>query len=182
MSIPDSKLVIQAAKGDKDAFGSLYERYLDEIYRYVYFRVFNHQEAEDLTETVFLKAWEALPKNRKRIKNFRAWIYRIAHNLVIDDIRKKRPEILEDESVVHLEQLGIESELEEKQESQALIQALAHLDHKYRQIIVLRFFSQISHAEVAQILDIDEGHVRVLQYRGLKRLRQLMDKGSVDEG
>jgi RNA polymerase sigma-70 factor (ECF subfamily) len=182
MSIPDSKLVIQAAKGDKSAFGSLYERYLDEIYRYVYFRVFNHHEAEDLTETVFLKAWEALPKRRKRIKNFRAWIYRIAHNLVIDDIRKKRPEILEGETMVQADQLEVESIFEEKQESQALIQALAQLDHKYRQVIVLRFFNQISHAEAAQILDIDEGHVRVLQYRGLKRLRQLMDKGSVDDG
>jgi RNA polymerase sigma-70 factor (ECF subfamily) len=182
MTIPESQLVEQAAKGDKAAFGSLYERYLDEIYRYVYFRLFDHQEAEDLTETTFLKAWEALPKSRKKIKNFRAWIYRIARNLIIDDVRKKRPEILEDDAVAQENHIQVESILEEKQESQALVRALAQLEYQYRQVIVLRFFNQVSHAEVADILDIDEGHVRVLQYRGLKRLRQLLEKGSPDDG
>jgi RNA polymerase sigma-70 factor (ECF subfamily) len=182
MTIPDAQLIEQAAKGDKAAFGCLYERYLDEIYRYVYFRLFNHQEAEDLTETTFLKAWEALPKSRKKIKNFRAWIYRIAHNLVIDEVRKKQPEALEGNVIVQEKHFEIESVLAEKQESQALVNALAQLENKYRQVIVLRFFNQVSHAEVAQVLELDEGHVRVLQYRGLKRLRQLMDKGSTDDG
>jgi len=181
MNITDSKLVDQAVHGDKHAFGHLYERYLDDIYRYVYFRVFNHQVAEDLTEMVFLRAWEALPKSRRKIKNFRAWIYRIAHNLVIDHKRKKRPEILETEPMVQDTFSNIEAGFEEKQESQELMQAIAQLESKYRQVIVLRFFNQISHAEAAQILDIDEGHVRVLQYRGLKQLRQLMDKGSSHE-
>lgn len=181
MTIPDSRLVEQAAKGDKSAFGSLYERYLDEIYRYVYFRLFDHQEAEDLTEMAFLKAWEALPKSRKKIKNFRAWIYRIAHNLVIDEVRKKIPVSLEGNALDRENHIEVESILEEKQESQALVHALAQLEHKYRQVIVLRFFNQVSHAEVAHILELDEGHIRVLQYRGLKRLRQLMDKGSTDD-
>lgn len=182
MSISDSELVEQATKGDKEAFGNLYECYLDEIYRYVYFRVFNHQEAEDLTETVFLKAWEALPKSRKRIKNFRAWLYRIAHNLVIDYRRKKSPEIPEAESPVREDPTEIGTVIEEKQESQTIMQALARLEFKYRQVIVMRFFNQMSHAEVAQVLDIEEGHVRVLQYRGLKKLRQLIDEGLTDEG
>ena len=156
-------------------------RHLDEIYRYVYFRVFNHQEAEDLTETVFLKAWEALPKNQKKIKNFRAWIYRIAHNLVIDYRRKKSPEILEAETIVRENHAGIDTVFEEKQESQRLMQAIARLEFKYRQVIVLRFFNQMSHAEAAHVLNIEEGHVRVLQYRGLKKLRQLMNEGSTDE-
>jgi RNA polymerase sigma-70 factor (ECF subfamily) len=182
MTIPDTQLIEQAAKGDKAAFGRLYERYLDEIYRYVYFRLFNHQEAEDLTETAFLKAWEALPKSRKKIKNFRAWIYRIAHNLVIDEVRKKHPEALEGNAVVQEKHFKIEGVLEEKQESQALVNALAQLEPNYQQVIVLRFFNQVSHAEVAQILELNEGHVRVLQYRGLKRLRQLMEKGSTDDG
>jgi len=182
MSISDSELVEQATKGDKEAFGNLYERYLDEIYRYIYFRVFNHQEAEDLTETVFLKAWEVLPKSRKRIKNFRAWLYRIAHNLVIDYRRKKSPEILEAEPPVREDLTKIGAVLEEKQESQTVMQALARLEFKYHQVIVMRFFNQMSHAEVAQALDIEEGHVRVLQYRGLQKLRQLIDEGLTDEG
>lgn len=182
MTIPDTKLVDQAAKGDKGAFGSLYERYLDEIYRYVFFRLFNHQEAEDLTETTFLKAWEALPKSRKKIKNFRAWIYRIAHNLIVDEIRKNHPEMLEGDAVVQKDNFNIENLVEREQENQALVRAIAQLENNYRQVIVLRFFNQISHAEAAEILDIDEGHVRVLQYRGLKRLRKLLEKGSTDDG
>ncbi len=181
MSISDSELVEQTTKGDKEAFGILYERHLDEIYRYVYFRVFNHQEAEDLTETVFLKAWEALPKSR-RVKNFRAWIYRIAHNLVIDYRKKKSPEILEAEPPVREDLIGIGPALEEKQESQRLMQALARLEFKYRQVIVLRFFNQMSHAEVARVLDVEEGHVRVLQCRGLQKLGLIMNEGWIDEG
>jgi len=85
----DAELIVRAVQGDADAFGDLYERYLDQIYRYVYYRVANSLEAEDLTETVFLKAWESLPGMRTNVKsmNFQAWLYRIAHNLVVDRYR-----------------------------------------------------------------------------------------------
>lgn len=180
--IPDSELIAQAVIGDKAAFGSLYERYLEQIYRYIYYRVYNHQEAEDLTETVFLKAWEALPKSKKKVKNFRAWIYRIAQNLVIDYKRATPHVSLEQEKVPEKDVLELDGLVEKKQENQRLALAIMQLEAPSQQVIVLRFINQLSHAETAEILELKEGHVRVLQYRALQRLRELLTKESINDG
>ena len=84
--------------GNKNAFGLLYEKYLDEIYRFVYVSLSDHWEAEDITENVFLKTWEQLPiiySQDSKIDNFRAWLYRIARNLIVDFFRSKKPLVLE---------------------------------------------------------------------------------------
>ena len=88
--ISEHDLISRAQKGDAEAYGDLYEHYLDTIYRYIYYRVHNHQDAEDLTETVFLKAWQSLPNYRIGKTPFVAWIYRIAHNMVIDHHRTRK--------------------------------------------------------------------------------------------
>ena len=164
-----------AAKGDKQAYGAFYEEYFGEIYRYIYFRVSSHHEAEDLTEIVFLKAWETLHQKGKEIQNFRAWIYRIAHNIVIDHHRTKKHEVsLDHISPAAKPESGPEKLIEIKQENQKLMDGIAQLEPKYREVIVLRFINQLSHAETAKVLNIKEGHVRVLQYRGLKILSDLM--------
>ena len=87
----EKKLVLRAQKGDSEAFGVLYSWYLDAFYRYVYFRVDTTATAEDLTEEVFVRAWEALPTYEIRKYPFKSWLYRIAHNLVIDHRRKQQP-------------------------------------------------------------------------------------------
>ena len=87
----ESKLVALASQGDADAFGDLYELYLEEMYRYVRYRINHKQDAEDLTEQVFLKAWAGLSGYRGEVP-FKAWIYRIARNTVVDHYRTRKAE------------------------------------------------------------------------------------------
>jgi RNA polymerase sigma-70 factor (ECF subfamily) len=83
----EADLITKAIAGDREAFGTLYERYLTIIYRYVFYRLGDEHDAEDLTEMVFVRAWEALGRYRTTEAPFSAWLYRIAHNLLIDQHR-----------------------------------------------------------------------------------------------
>ncbi|HKJ27406.1 MAG TPA: sigma-70 family RNA polymerase sigma factor [Anaerolineales bacterium] len=175
--LSDQELIQRAIIGDQDAFGDLYERYLDDIYRYVYYRVLDVNEAEDLTEAVFLRAWGNLQKGRRKVNitNFRAWIYRIAHNLVIDHHRKKKPVSLDLDVASSMREAAMpnsETIVQQQLDSAELAAAIHKLDDTLQQVIILRFLNELSHAEAAAVLDLKEGHVRVLQYRALKQLRK----------
>ena len=177
--VSETELLRRAVRGDKQAFGSLYKLYLDPIYRYIYYRVGSHTEAEDLTEMVFLKAWEQLPRSGKAaaVRNYRAWIYRIAHNLVIDRHRTHKPvTALDQHNQMQAPLASPETLAEHTEQSTALQAAIMQLETDYQQVIVLRFVNQLSHAETARILGKKEGHVRVLQYRALQKLRELLSK------
>lgn len=172
-------LLTRASRGDKQAFGILYEHYLEPVYRYVYYRVADHAEAEDLTEMVFLKAWEKLASMRggASVRNFRAWIYRIAHNLVVDRHRTHRPskhlsESLPSSRIEH----SPENALQSKEEVHLLARAVSQLEEQLQQVIIHRFIHQLSHAETAQLMGLTAGHVRVLQHRALKKMRTLLVK------
>jgi RNA polymerase sigma-70 factor, ECF subfamily len=172
-----STLPEQAAKGDRNSFGQFYELYLQEIYRYLYLRVDNHQEAEDLTTKVFLDAWESLLKlpREQKIENIRAWIYRIAHNKVIDYRRTRKLLVsIEDNSHKNLQVGGLEREVDSLFLSRQLAEGIRHLPANYQQVIILRFINRLSHAEVAEIMEITEKYVRVLQYRALRQMRRLL--------
>jgi RNA polymerase sigma-70 factor (ECF subfamily) len=174
---PETELIARAIEGDRSAFGSLYEYYLEQIYRYVYYSVTDHFEAEDLTEAVFLKAWEALPRFRLRESAFRAWLYRIAHNLVVDRHRTRKPAVSL-EQFVHMRDSSPtpETALEAHQEKTALSAALARLKPRLKQVVLCRFIGGLSHAETAEAMGLNEGHVRVLQHRALKEMRGLLSE------
>ena len=177
----DEALISSTAGGDLAAFGTLYSRYLEPIYRYIYYRVSNVHDSEDLTEEVFVRAWSALQKAQADpgIKNFRAWLYRIAHNLVVDHHRQSKgnlsEEILDEENLAESDS-AIEEILVKELEAKNLEEALLTLEDPLQQIIILRFINGMSHAETAEIVGLKEGHVRVLQYRALKRLRNILEK------
>lgn len=173
------KSLALAAEGDRHSFGEFYELYLHEIYRYILFRVFDRHEAEDLTAKVFLEAWEDLTSRQRlrKIKNIRAWIYRIAHNKVIDYHRRRKPqEPIDDNPDKRLQGAWLESELDDLFISRKLAEGVQRLPTNYQEVIILRFINQMSHAEVAEIMNITESHVRVLQYRALHRMRQLVNE------
>jgi RNA polymerase sigma-70 factor, ECF subfamily len=175
----DSKLLAQAANGNRQSFGEFYERYLKEIYRYIFFRVYDHDEAEDLTTKVFLEVWESLTgKPRKHeVNNIRAWIYRIAHNKVIDYHRTRKPLVsIEDHLHKNLQIAGLEGEIDDLFVSQKLAQGVRQLSGTYQQVIVLRFINQMSHAEVSEIMGVTESHVRVIQHRALQQMREVMSE------
>jgi RNA polymerase sigma-70 factor, ECF subfamily len=175
-SSPQTLLAL-AAEGDRHSFGEFYELHMNEIYRYVLFRVNDQNEAEDLTAKVFLEAWESLTNTRRKqqIDNVRAWIYRIAHNKVIDYHRtKKHQESIDDGSSKKLHGAWLEGEMDDLFASRELAEAVRQLPINYQEVIILRFINQMSHSEVAEIMNITESHVRVLQYRALQQMRVLI--------
>jgi RNA polymerase sigma-70 factor (ECF subfamily) len=172
---PEQDLIARAVQGDADAFGDLYERYLARIYRYVFYRVNDAAEAEDLTETVFLKAWEALEDYRLRDVPFGAWLYRIAHNVVVDRHRTHKETLtLEGHLVLHDTVSSPEDSLDQHETIESVAHALAQLSPVHRQVLILRFISGLSHAETARVLKRSEEAVRVLQHRALYALRELL--------
>ena len=169
-----AELIARAIDGEAAAVGDLYERYLQSIYRYVYYQVKDPVDAEDLTETVFLKAWEALPRARPKASTFRAWLYRIAHNAVVDRYRRRRPTVPLDHALEAQDAAPLPEQRVEREEEMARLAAvLAQLKPRYRQVILCRFISQLSHAETASVMGTSEGNVRVLQHRALAKMQQL---------
>lgn len=176
---PDQDLLLRASQGDAEAFGDLYEKYLNSIYRYVHYRLSSVEEAEDLTEQIFLKVWENLRDESKasQIQNFRAWLYRVAHNQVIDYHRKKQPisvDIQEHTGLLGRSDHDTEGDVQKKLDHQDVLSAIQTLDQQSQDVIMLRFMKELSHTEVAEILDLEPGHIRVLQHRALTQLRKVM--------
>ena len=173
----DEILVERSTQGDAAAFGELYERYMEQIFRYLYYQTADQHEAEDLTETVFLKAWQALPRSRKPIVNLRAWLYRLAHNLVIDR-RRTRKQVAAIDDHPHLTDPAVSPEqaLQSKEASQALADRLSQLKPQSRQVLICRFVNDLSHSETAEIMGLKENHVRVLQFRALQEMRRRLEK------
>jgi RNA polymerase sigma-70 factor (ECF subfamily) len=176
----ENQLLQQAQEGDAEAFGVLYARYLDPIYRYVYYRVDGAETAEDLTEEVFVRAWEALPGYEITKYPFKSWLYRIAHNRVIDHRRKRRPAAIDDEVLQRIPGASTPPEqmVVDGQNAEALQEAVQQLAEEEQQVVILRFVEGLSHREVAEIIGKSEEASRVIQYRAIQRLqRVLSDRG-----
>jgi len=173
--LTESELIECAIAGNRAAFGEIYMRYLDAIYRYVYYRVGDTQEAEDLTETVFLKAWQAIAEYNDIGLKFSCWLYRIAHNVVVDFHRARsvRSDIEQkcDGDDETLPDLFIK-QTRDIEDERDLAQAISKLTGEQQQIILLRFIEGLSHAEIAQIIHKTEGACRMLQNRALIALHQ----------
>lgn len=173
----ETALVKRAVDGSADAFGELYLLHLDAIYRYVRFRVGNSHDAEDLTEHVFLKAWEALPNYKLRGLPFSSWLYRIAHNVVIDH-RRRAALALTSTSSNALDYPASEAaaldQIIEASEVAEMAEAIKKLPEDQQQVLVLRFIEGLSHAEVARIINKTEGACRVIQHRALAALSRLL--------
>lgn len=171
-------LIKQAKAGDAQAFGALYARYFDNIYRYVFFRTNHLEDAEDLTELIFLHAWEALPKYQDKGLLFISWLYRIAHNAVIDYHRRNKFTATIDVGDLDLLDRGPAAldQLIEHERRQQLSAAISRLPEDQQQVIVLRFIENLSYAEVAKIVGRTPGACRMIQYRALLNLSQMMKK------
>ena len=166
------------ATHDQDAFGQLYELYIDRIGRYIYYKVGDREEAEDLTEQVFLKAWESIQGFRGEPGAFAAWIFRLAHNLVIDYHRTHKQtselhEFIEDAHPQPEDVVGTHLD------SEMLQSAIAHLTEEQQQVVILRFIHGLPHAQVAEIMGKNEVAVRGIQYRAIVALQRIL-KSTMD--
>lgn len=163
-------LVKQAKEGDKDAFGKLYKVFLPKIFRFIYSSTRDYDGAADLTQLTFLKVWRALPSYRAAKASFQTFLFAIARNLIIDASRKKK--LLRLEAVEQKpSDENIEDDAQKKQERELLFRCLAKLDPKERHVVVLRYFEELSFRDIAHIVGKNEGAVRVMTHRVLKKLK-----------
>ena len=169
------KLVRQAIEGNADAFGELYTLFVDKIYRYIFHHVYEKTTAEDITAEVFLKAWRSLSSCEGRENTFSPWLYRIAHNQMVDEIRKKqrRPSV-ELENAENVISYGRSSE--EYANRQELLELIDKLPPNHKQVIILKFIEGLSNSEIAEITGKREGAIRAIQMRALAKLKKELDK------
>lgn len=174
------KLVVMVQNGDHLAFSKLYDIFIDPIYRYVYYRV-NSADAEDLVETVFLKVWENIRQYRPKKKSFSAWVFRIAHNLVVDYYRSAKDRNFGELDIHIPDQDRLHNPIKNVQntlDNQNLKKAISKLKKPYRDLVVYKFINELSNKEIADILGKSEGSLRILQFRALKALKkELADMG-----
>ena len=173
----EADLLERAVHGDAEAFGLLYREHLPRVYRFVRYRVNDPVEAEDLTETVFLKVWEALPTYRQAGLPWTAWLFRVATNTVIDYYRTHHPH-QELEEALPAEGLELVERVSLGEEQGEVRAALRQLPEDQRRLLWLRFVDGLSHAEVASLLGKTEGNVRVMQHRALNALARLLEATS----
>lgn len=178
----EKRLFSKIKKRDQEAFIRAYDLYADQIYRFVFFKVNDSEEAQDLTSAIFLKTWNYIQENSiSDFKTLRALIYKVARTTVIDHYRKQsqvnnltidNPEEkidIVDESVNIIEELKLADDME-------LIKAkLGELKEEYREIIILRYIDDLSIAEISKVIDKSKGNVRVIVSRAMKALRELME-------
>lgn len=183
MPLPNERqLVLQAQDGNSEAFGQLYDAYMERIYRFVYFRVEDQQTAEDITSQVFLKAWNNLDRFSFSRTPYLAWLYTIAHNAVIDHYRTRKVTTALDD--VQLSQQdhaeAVENEIDQTSEMKLVKEALQLLTDDQQKVLTLKFIEGMSNHEIASHLGKREGAIRALQMRGLQALaKQLEEKMAI---
>lgn len=170
--------IIERAKaGDTAAFGQLYDIYSDRIYRHIYYRTSNMEDAKDLTQEVFIKAWHALPSYKLGKTPFLGWLFTISHNHVIDYYRTKKDDAyLNDSIVIEDGRPSPEMLVEAKFTQQEIKRAILQLPDDQQQVILMFFIEGFNYNEIATTLQKSEGNIRVIMHRALKRMREMLHR------
>lgn len=177
-SLQEKIAFLKLKSGDSDAFSFFYDQYATRIYRFVYIKVSDKQVAEDLTQDIFLRIWQHLV-DKKDIKSFQAFIFRIARNAVIDYYRRAYRQELPLEYVDESREESIDDKidhLDKMIDSAALLEQLKHMKAEYQEVLLLRYVEDLSIEDIATILQKDKNNVRVLLHRALAKLKGLAIK------
>ena len=184
----ENKLVKRAKNGDSKAFGELYDSHISPIYRFVLLKVSDKANAEDITQHVFLNAWQNIHKYESRPGiPFSSWLYRIAKNAVIDHYRTSRDhldiELVSEKSIVALSDES-EEKIDNAFQLELVKKSLTHLRDDEQSVVILKFVDGLSTKEVASALEKTQGAIRVIQHRALKKLQKLLgekNQGVINE-
>lgn len=169
----DATLIARARAGEAEAFGELYRRYLDPIYRYLRVRTGDAQEAEDLAEAVFLRAFQALGRYQERGWPFSAFLYQTARNALVDHYRGRRETVALDQAAdVAGDAEPLDEQVGQREELERVRSGLARLKPDHREVIILRVVLELPTATVARWMRRSEGATRVLLFRALEALRR----------
>jgi RNA polymerase sigma-70 factor (ECF subfamily) len=172
---------VRAAQADRQAFDVLYRRYVERVYSYAFYQLGDHHEAEDATERTFLAALAAIDDFTDQGATFRAWLFRVAHNMIANAHRSRRRRrtapmsAVEGHAAPGADPAGVVARADD---GRAIRAALARIAPDRQQVILLRFVDGLSAREIGAVLDRSEGAARVLLHRALRDLaRELGDEG-----
>jgi RNA polymerase sigma-70 factor (ECF subfamily) len=178
-------LVTLAQQGDAEAFGLVYDRYVDQIYRYLYYRVGSHALAEDLTSETFLRALRRIDSFTYTGKDIGAWFTTIARNLVTDHVKSSRFKLeVSTADMLDADQSnpdgddGVETQVIERLRDAALLDAVRQLKPEQQECIVLRFLQGLTVAETSGVMGRSEGAVKQLQLRAVRALAKLLPEAA----
>jgi len=170
-------------KQDRRAFIKTYDTYASDIYRFIFFKVSDDEEARDLTSKTFLKAWDHLQSRKvKDQSSLKSFLYRIARNLVIDHYREKSrnsaKEIKGDENLPEVEdsRQDLQKKTEVASDMEVVQKKMQKLKSEYREVLVLRYINELSISEIAGLLEKSQGSIRVMIHRALRALKELMQE------
>ncbi len=157
----------------QEEYLNLYNEYSDAIFRYFFFRLSSRELAKDMAQEAFVKVWEYYLDNDK-IENFRAFLYRAAHNLLIDYYRKKKESSLDD-----LQEKGFDPPAEHKSleaiiDAKEVFKVIENLDDKYKTVLIMRYINDLSVKEIAEILEEKENNISVRIHRGLQKAKDFI--------
>jgi len=170
---------------DKEAFIKAYDNYIDDIYRFVYFKVNKKEDAEDITSLVFLKSWNYIQNNQLgEYKTLKSFFYKVARNAVIDHYRKTSGQenisIDQNREDSHFdiadENSNIEKQFALKMDYEQLAEAMSGLKGEYREVLMMHYINELSIKEISEILEKDKGNIRVLLYRATNALKKIVSK------
>lgn len=177
MEPSDEEVVARARTGDKEAFGVLYERNVERIYNYVYYRTGNVHDAEDLTARVFQRAMNHIRSYQERGVPYSAWLYRIAHNLIANWHRdkKRKVEISLTDSPLVAKDPSPDMEVIKGQQRDNLLKIIKAMPEERQTLLILKFVEHLSNAEIGGIMGRSEGAIKSLYHRTLLSLRETLD-------
>jgi RNA polymerase sigma-70 factor (ECF subfamily) len=175
--------LVEMSLVDAEAFGALYDRYCDQIYRFVYRRLSNREAAEDVTAEVFFKALKAIDSFRPTAGTFSAWLYRIAANAVVDHTRARRPAASLDVTIDTADRAApVEEQVINRVEAATVWAAVDGLTDAQRVAVTLRFGRDLPIAIIAEHMGRSEGAIKLLLNRGLSAVRaQLAARSGIQE-
>lgn len=166
------QLIKKAKNGEPEAFGVIYDLFLDKIYRFIYLKVTNREEAQDLSQQVFVRAWEAINRFEDEGLPFASWLYRIARNLVIDFYRTRKDHFSLKEDIGLINPDDLEEKMFRHEKQEEIQRALEQLNDEQKDIIILRFVEDLPYREISQITKKNPASLRILQHRALNKLRK----------
>lgn len=179
----DKQLLQKLKSQDKEAFIKVYDAYVKDVYRFVYFKVGKEEEAQDLTSMIFLKSWNYIQTNTlSDSKTLRALVYKIARTSIIDYYRESGNKLevsLDDENnpiEVMDEKQDLAADMDKTTDLALIRRQLPLLKEEYREVIVLRFVNDLSLEEIAEVTGKSRGNVRVILHRAIAALKEMVEK------
>ena len=179
----EKKHIKQAQGGNQESFGIIYDHYVSQIYRFVFFKVSVKQVAEDLTHEIFLSAWQNIKNYKQKQFPISSWLYQIARNKVIDHYRTDKKNISIDTEDFAEETLGFEEQddLDIPFAINKVKSLIKLLKPEYQEVLIMRYVEDLDHKEIASALNKSEGAVRLIQHRAINILKELYTKSALQK-